>query len=83
MTSILSPLFWTTLLQYLPSWGACPQCVVDDSALCSECYAGGWRDGSVVKSADCSSEGSEFKSQQPYGGSQPSVTKSNALLWGI
>jgi hypothetical protein len=29
----------------------------------------GWRDGSVVKSIDCSSEGPEFKSQQPHGGS--------------
>jgi hypothetical protein len=35
----------------------------------------GWRDGWVVKSADCSSKGPEFKSQQPHGGSQPSVTK--------
>jgi hypothetical protein len=44
---------------------------------------GGWRDGSVVKSADCSSEGREFKSQQPHGGSQPSVTKSDPLFWSI
>jgi hypothetical protein len=44
---------------------------------------GGWRDGSVVKSADCSSEGPEFKSQQPHGGSQPSVMKSDALFWSI
>jgi hypothetical protein len=29
---------------------------------------GGWRGGSVVKSTDCSSEGPEFKSQQPQGG---------------
>jgi hypothetical protein len=36
----------------------------------------GWRDGSVVKSTDCSFEGSEFKSQQPHGGSQPSVVRS-------
>jgi hypothetical protein len=43
----------------------------------------GWRDGSVVKSANCSSEGPEFKSQQPHGGSQPSVTKSDALFWSI
>jgi hypothetical protein len=28
-----------------------------------------WRDGSAVKSTDCSSEGPEFKSQQPHGGS--------------
>jgi hypothetical protein len=34
----------------------------------------------VVKSANCSSEGSEFKSQQPHGGSQPSVTKSDGPL---
>jgi hypothetical protein len=34
----------------------------------------------VVKSTDCSSGGPKFKSQQPHGGSQPSVTKSDALL---
>jgi hypothetical protein len=33
----------------------------------------GWSDGSEVKSTDCSSRGPEFKSQQPHGGSQPSV----------
>jgi hypothetical protein len=44
-------------------------------------YLGGWRDGSVVKSADCSSKGPEFKYQKPHGGSQPSVTKSDALFW--
>jgi hypothetical protein len=32
----------------------------------------GWRDGSAVKSTDCSSKGPEFKSQQPHVGSQPS-----------
>jgi hypothetical protein len=32
----------------------------------------GWRDGSVVKSTDCSSKGPEFNSWQPHGGSQPS-----------
>ena len=30
---------------------------------------GGWRDGSVVKSTDCSSVGPEFKSQHPHGDS--------------
>jgi hypothetical protein len=40
--------------------------------------SGGWRDGSAVKSTDCSSEGPEFKSQQPHGGSQPSVMRSDA-----
>jgi hypothetical protein len=43
----------------------------------------GWQDGSVVKSADCSSKGPEFKSQQPHGGSQPSVMKFDALFWSI
>jgi hypothetical protein len=38
----------------------------------------GWRDGSVVKNTDCSSTGPEFKSQQPHGGSQPSVMGSDA-----
>jgi hypothetical protein len=39
----------------------------------------GWRDGSVVKSTDCSSRGHEFNSQQPHGGSQPSVMGLNAF----
>jgi hypothetical protein len=43
----------------------------------------GWQDGSVVKSADCSSEGPEFKSQQSHGGSQPSVTKCDTLFWSV
>jgi hypothetical protein len=34
-----------------------------------ELHQWGWQDGSVVKSADCSSEGPEFKSQQPHSGS--------------
>jgi len=37
----------------------------------------GWKDGSVVKSTDYSSRGPEFKSQQPHGGSQPSVMRSD------
>jgi hypothetical protein len=43
----------------------------------------GWRDGSVVKSTDCYSMGSEFKSQQPHGGSQPSVMESDSLFWYV
>jgi hypothetical protein len=43
----------------------------------------GWRDGSVVKSTDCSSRGPEFKSQQPHGGSQPSVMGSDGLFWWV
>jgi hypothetical protein len=43
----------------------------------------GWRDGSAVKSTDCSSRGLEFNSQQLHGGSQPSVMGSNALFWYV
>jgi hypothetical protein len=43
----------------------------------------GWRNGSAVKSIDCSSEGPEFKSQQPHGGSQPSIMRSDALFWCV
>jgi hypothetical protein len=43
----------------------------------------GWRDGSaVVKSTDCSSEGPEFKSQQPHGGSQLSIMRPDPPLLG-
>jgi hypothetical protein len=43
----------------------------------------GWRDGSAVKSSVCSFKGSEFNSQQPHGGSQPSwiTIGSNVLFW--
>jgi hypothetical protein len=37
-------------------------------------------DGSVVKSTDCSSRGPEFNSQQPHGGSQPSIMEFDALF---
>jgi hypothetical protein len=44
---------------------------------------GGWRDGSVVKSTDCSSESPEFKYQQPHGGSQSFVMRSDDLFWDV
>ena len=43
----------------------------------------GWRNGSAVKNTDSSSEGPEFKFQQPHGGSQPSVRRSDTLLWFV
>jgi hypothetical protein len=36
-----------------------------------------------VRAPNCSSKGPEFKSQQPHGGSQPSVTRSDALFWSV
>jgi hypothetical protein len=59
----------------LPSWSY--RCLITETKSNQE----GWRDGSAVKSTDCSSRGSEFKSQQPHGGSQPSVMRSSAFFW--
>jgi hypothetical protein len=42
-----------------------------------------WQDGSTGKSTDCSSKGPEFKSQQPHGGSQPPIMRSDALFWCV
>ena len=36
-----------------------------------------------VRAPDCSFKGPEFKSQQPHGGSQPSVTRSDFLFWSV
>jgi hypothetical protein len=46
-------------------------------------FRAGEIDGSAVKSTDCSFESPEFKSQQPHGGSQPSVLRSDALFWCV
>jgi hypothetical protein len=37
----------------------------------------------AIKNTDRSSEGPGFKSQQPHGGSQPSVTRSDTLFWSV
>jgi hypothetical protein len=52
---------------------------------CEEFLKGkkGWRDGSVVKSTNCSSRANEFGSQQPHGGSQPSVMGPDSLFWFV
>jgi hypothetical protein len=42
---------------------------------------GSWKDGSVAKSTGGSSRGPEFNSQQPHGGSQPSIMNSDAFFW--
>jgi hypothetical protein len=36
-----------------------------------------------VRAPDCSSEGPKFKSQQPHGGSQPSVMRSDSVFWSV
>jgi hypothetical protein len=40
----------------------------------------GWQDGSAGKSTDYSSKGPKFKSQQPHGGSQLSVMRSDTFF---
>ena len=52
----------------------------NDSRNYTEMQLPGWRDGSAVKSIDCSARGPEFNFQQPRGGSQPSVMRSDALF---
>jgi hypothetical protein len=40
----------------------------------------GWRDGSEVKTTGCSFRGREFNSQQPHGGSEPSIIGAEAVF---
>jgi hypothetical protein len=56
--------------------------VVWDSALIVGALRSAFR-GWWVRAPDCSSKGPEFKSQQPHGGSQPSVMRSDALFWCV
>ena len=60
----------------------CPKCSPCSLLQLYKCIQG-WRDGSEVKSTDCFSRGPEFSSQQPHGGSQPSVMGSDALFWCV
>ena len=46
-------------------------------------FATDWRDGSAAKSTDSSTRGPQFYSQQPHGGSQPSIMGSSALFWCV
>jgi hypothetical protein len=50
-------------------------------ALCKKDHAGAGEMAQRVRAPDCSSEGPKFKSQQPHGGSQPPVMRSDALFW--
>jgi hypothetical protein len=48
-----------------------------------ESLSGAGEMASWVRAPDCSSVGPEFKSQQPHGGSQPSVMRSDSLFWSV
>jgi hypothetical protein len=61
----------------------CITSILPKAKILAEMNQEGWRDGSAVKSTDCSSRGPGFNSQQPYGGSQPSVMGSDAFLWCV
>jgi hypothetical protein len=56
------------------------QCQIKKLSLTPEQVFRVWRDSSAVKRTNCSSEGPKFNSQQPHGGSQPSVMRSDALF---
>jgi hypothetical protein len=79
------PIYRWRVLQFEEVWGAM---AVDHTEL--EKYAQDYRRGAGemaqwVRAPDCSSEGPEFKSQQPHGDSQPSVTvtRSDSLFWSV
>jgi hypothetical protein len=46
-------------------------------------YLGAGEMAQQFKSTGCSSKGPDFKSQQPHGGSQPSIMRSDALFWVV
>jgi hypothetical protein len=50
---------------------------------CIRKQAEGWQNGSAGKNTDCSSEGPEFNSQQPHGGSQPPIMRSDTHFWCV
>jgi hypothetical protein len=50
---------------------------------CKKNFVGAGEMAQWVRAPDCSSEGPKFKSQQPHGGSQPSVMRSDSLFWRV
>ena len=78
---LLGEVYETLTENYGATW---KQLAVSSYLFTSVCFQEmfqGWRDGSEVKSTGCSFKGHEFNSQQPHGGSQPSVMGSDALFW--
>ena len=65
--------FWSYYILNLRRWY---KSIIEESL-------GSWWDGSVGKSTDFFSKGTEFKSQQPHGGSQPPIVRSDALFWCV
>ena len=77
--------YWSIILVYLSqnTFGVLqftPSLIWTKTYLLPKTFEGK-RDGSGVKSTGCSPRGPEFSSQQPHGGSQPSVMGSNAFFW--
>jgi hypothetical protein len=61
-------------------WLCGGKCITGGAFEALEDQVRGWRDGSAVKSTDCSSRDPEFNSQQAHSGSQPSAMGSDALF---
>jgi hypothetical protein len=64
-------------------WGLCHTYVIPFFHAYRKILQGAGEMAQWVRAPDCSSEGLKFKSQQPHGGSQPSVTRSDALFWSV
>jgi hypothetical protein len=55
----------------------------DDDSVLKTVYDWAGEMAQQIRAPDCSSEGPEFNSQQPHGGSQPSLTRSGAHFWSV
>jgi hypothetical protein len=78
-----SPLVFPVTVQHRPATGADHGCDAIMWRPIEKIDLGAGEMAQWVRAPDCSSEGPEFKSQQPHGGSQPSVTRSDALFWSV
>ena len=58
-------------------------CFFNNISVCKKSIIGAGEMAQWVRAPDCSSKGPEFKSQQPHGGSQPSVARSDSLFWCV
>ena len=75
-----SPGMWSS---YLKGLGELPKQIANHSPVLEVDSIGAGEMAQWVRAPDCSSKGLEFKSQQSHGGSQPSITRSDALFWCV
>ena len=68
-------------MKFVCKWTELENIIVSDITQTHEEKCRAWRGDSEIKSTGWSSRSPEFNSQQPLGGSQPSVVRSGALFW--